>query len=465
MPSSKSTSNSYITAGPFQSHPSNSSISASSNISDLVMSDKSIIPYDPATTHLSDLAPNILLGPVLGPSGNGSPISPTPRPEPGMTDLGVVKVPEGNTCQSFPESIGLYNIHTDPNIKFHIRSILQDQPVQSVEDLIQALEEEDEGPKPSPVWTPYKNSEGEFQEYTQRLIEAEEESIAWCTWPSTRPHSKAAATSHPPDANPATWEEEDTKAPVETRTTLSPPLRPAAPQPFHVVSSATIKPANHTINFSPHTSQVNDAHQDLDAHRHIWEILCNRDTESLNSVQENLDSIWHLMMADAQTIKEDCEQLRNDTKAAQTQVAQAHQNIWQQLQSLMTFTGHIRCITEAIEPSFPTPTIALGTIINQVAFLLQDTACDRSHLATFNLYWLIIPFLSGLLQVLRKLDSTHGLPAVNPPRVDVKQFRELIQALQFCLSDEEYAQAIGQPLEFEDSGSNPPMTPVMAHQL
>jgi hypothetical protein len=122
-------------------------------------------------------------------------------------------------------------------------------------------------------------------------------------------------------------------------------------------------------------------------------------------------------------------------------------NITQQLQSLVTFTGHIRRLTEAIEPSFPTPSIALGTVLNQIGFLVEERAIRKSFVSAFALYRLIAPSLADLLTTLREHDNDL-IPSISPPEVDLLRFRRAIGHIRMQLTDDEYTTIPGLPHPF-----------------
>ncbi|KAF9516161.1 hypothetical protein BS47DRAFT_1391065 [Hydnum rufescens UP504] len=97
-----------------------------------------------------------------------------------------------------------------------------------------------------------------------------------------------------------------------------------------------------------------------------------------------------------------------------------------QLQGLISFTGHIHHITEAMEPSFPTPSITLGTILNQIGYLMEEQAIQASFISAFSLYCLIAPSLAELLKVLHEHENMDAIPSITPPNIDLFCFCQAI---------------------------------------
>ncbi|KAF9519964.1 hypothetical protein BS47DRAFT_1387586 [Hydnum rufescens UP504] len=108
-----------------------------------------------------------------------------------------------------------------------------------------------------------------------------------------------------------------------------------------------------------------------------------------------------------------------------------------------------------MEPSFPTPSIALGTILNQIGYLMEEQAIQMSFVSAFSLYHLIAPSLAELLKVLCKHKNMDTIPSITPPNVNLFCFCQAIGRIHLQLTDEEYATVPGVPQStFELHASN-----------
>jgi hypothetical protein len=128
--------------------------------------------------------------------------------------------------------------------------------------------------------------------------------------------------------------------------------------------------------FSEQSKLIQDKNEFVH-HQQEWHQVGANEVEHIIHLHIELDNAHQAILDHNHQLYCDQDLLCQDTSATHSQVLDANINITKQLQGLVLFMGHIHHITEAMELSFPTPSIALGTVLNQIRYLIEKQAIQR----------------------------------------------------------------------------------------
>ena len=189
--------------------------------------------------------------------------------------------------------------------------------------------------------------------------------------------------------------------------------------------------------------------RDFDQRRQLWDRSRNTEADNLTRLRTDIESGHKMVQEDRSSLIQDREQLDKATSEAMEQITDANSRVAKQLQSLSEFTGNINHLIDALECSPLTPTSALGTIVRQLTFIIEEQAYQTTPFLAFSLYRIVAPALRFLLFTLRRHYNIDGIEAITPPQRDIDRFAKLVCGLKSQIDDKQLNDAPGLPTEFE----------------
>jgi hypothetical protein len=189
--------------------------------------------------------------------------------------------------------------------------------------------------------------------------------------------------------------------------------------------------------------------REFDQRRRLWDRSRNRDHDSIAKLRADVEASQRLVEADRVLAKDDREHLRELTRQSAEQIAEANNRLDKQVDSLSQLAGNLHHLADRFDMGPFTPSAALGSVIRQLTFIIEEQSIQTTPAQAFTLYRVIAPALKFLLITLRKHTYLEKIPHISPPPSDLQRFSKLVRRLRAQLTDDQIDDAPGPAMEFE----------------
>ncbi|KAF9510077.1 hypothetical protein BS47DRAFT_1364781 [Hydnum rufescens UP504] len=171
--------------------------------------------------------------------------------------------------------------------------------------------------------------------------------------------------------------------------------------------------------------------------------------DSLAETHKDLEDHQKMVLEDQQAVKGDQEQLLQLVQCSAESVVKTSDSTANQLSQLVAFVKELNQAMDTMVTIPITSSIALGSIVWHLGFIIQEHNIQTGPVCTFSMYCLITPPLKYLLLTLQWHEHLKIIPKILPLPQELSQFCKLIRSLHSQLTKEELATAPGLFMDFE----------------